>query len=522
MNTSDVKKRLLIYIVAYNAEKSIESTLKRIPHALLENYEVEVLVIDDASKDETFERGEAVRLSGEFPLKLTVLYNPVNQGYGGNQKIGFHYAIREKFDLVALVHGDGQYAPECLPDLVRPIVDGKADVVFGSRMLLKKGALSGGMPIYKYFGNKILTWLQNRLLRANLSEFHSGYRIYSVEALRKIPFHLNSNVFHFDTEIIIQLLFAQQRIEELPIPTYYGDEICHVNGMKYAKDVLVASLKARAQELSLFYDRKFDCRPSAETNAHYVPKLEYASSHSAALEHVQGTPRVLDVGCAGGYLGAELRRRGCRVTGVDLFPLSAGVELDAFHLHDLNAGPLPVKLEDYDLMVMLDVIEHLLVPENFVDQLRESAAYAPNLKLVITTGNVAFIVTRLMLLLGQLNYGKRGILDMTHTRLFTFGTLRRLFEQAGFDVLEERGIPAPFPLALGNRHLGRLLLKVNQGLIAISRSLFSYQMLMVVRPRPSLPLLLQNAWTSSKTRSELFLNQRGSTAAVEDRLAATG
>src|SRR5207302_714968 len=189
------------------------------------------------SRDRTFEQAYDIERTGQSPFPLTVLYNPVNQGYGGNQKIGFHYAIDRRFDFVALLHGDAQYAPECLPDLVSPLLEGDADAVFGSRMMTRFAALKGGMPLYKYAGNKILTWIQNRLLHSSLSEFHSGYRVYSVRALERIPFDRNTNDFHFDTEIIIQLFRARLRVKELPIPTYYGDEICSVNGVKYALDV---------------------------------------------------------------------------------------------------------------------------------------------------------------------------------------------------------------------------------------------------------------------------------------------
>ena len=181
------RPRLLVFIVAYNAEKTIESVLRRIPSTLLDDYEVETLVIDDSSQDATFERSETIRRAEALPFPLHVLFNPVNQGYGGNQKIGFHFAIREGFDYVALVHGDGQYAPECLPELVRPLRDGEADAVFGSRMLAKGEARRGGMPLYKFVGNRILSRFQNKLLDASLSEFHSGYRVYSTRALRKHP-----------------------------------------------------------------------------------------------------------------------------------------------------------------------------------------------------------------------------------------------------------------------------------------------------------------------------------------------
>lgn len=501
-NSSGIKQRLLVFIVAYNAEKTIENVLARIPESLGESYDVEILVIDDSSQDKTFERGEAVRRADTLPFTLHVLFNPKNQGYGGNQKIGFHFAIENDFDFVALVHGDGQYAPECLPELVAPLANGKAEAVFGSRMMTRGAARDGGMPLYKFVGNKILTHFQNWALRSDLSEFHSGYRIYAVDALRKIPFDLNTNVFHFDTEIIIQLLFAGQRIREIPIPTYYGDEICHVDGLKYAWDVFIATTKARAQELSIFYDRKFDCLPEDSGHNQYVPKLGFRSPHTEAKGDIGANKRVLDLGCAGGFVAADLRAAGSNVTGIDKFPLADDVELDDFILADLNEGLRGVSLESFDYVIMLDVIEHLLSPEAFVDTLRESASGAESTTFIVSTGNVGFIIARLMLLIGQFNYGKRGILDITHTRLFTFGTLRRLFEQAGFDVIEMRGLPAPFPLAFGDNWLARGILAVNELLIRCWRSAFSYQIYMVARPRPSLASLLKQAYEQSAHRAE--------------------
>jgi glycosyltransferase involved in cell wall biosynthesis len=496
------KQRLLVFIVAYNAARTIEDVLRRIPHELGETYDVEILIIDDSSQDGTFERGTAIKRAADLPFALHVLYNPVNQGYGGNQKIGYHFAIKEGFDFVALVHGDGQYAPECLPDLLKPLADGEADAVFGSRMMAPGAALRGGMPYYKYIGNKILSWFENRMLRTKLTEFHSGYRIYAVAALKKIPFHLNTNVFHFDTEIIIQFVFANLRIRELPIPTYYGDEICHVDGLKYAWDVVKAVLVSRAQELSLLYDRKFDCRPAEVENAHYEIKQGYRSPHTETLARVPDGARVLDFGCAGGYMGALLRtERGATVTGVDMFPLGDDVELDSFIHHDLNATALPVTVADYDCVLMLDVIEHLLSPEDFVDLLRQSSAASPHTKLIVSTGNVAFAITRFLHLFGQFNYGKRGILDITHTRLFTFATLRRLFEQAGFDVTDTVGIPVPFPLAFGDNSVSKALLWINRAFIRISKSMFSYQVFLVVQARPTLETLLGTAHEHSDIRA---------------------
>ncbi len=237
------QKRILIFIVAYNAEKTINSVLHRIPDCLRAK-NVEVLVIDDFSKDETFSKGLA-HPNPDKDFKITMLRTPENQGYGGNQKLGYRYAIDHGFDIVALVHGDGQYAPEKLTDLLGPFFQGGADAVFGSRMMNKGDALKGGMPLYKWVGNQVLTKFQNTLLGTRLSEFHSGYRLYSTEALRQVPFERNSNDFHFDTEIIIQFVMKKLRIVELPIPTFYGDEICHVNGLRYAWDVCRAMLRSK-------------------------------------------------------------------------------------------------------------------------------------------------------------------------------------------------------------------------------------------------------------------------------------
>jgi glycosyltransferase involved in cell wall biosynthesis len=495
---AESKQRLLIFIVAYNAETTLEAVLRRIPTALAEQFAVEVLVIDDASKDATFERGVAAERTLPFPLH--VLTNPVNQGYGGNQKIGFHYAIEQGFDFVALLHGDGQYAPERLPELLQPLCRGEADAVFGSRMLTRGAARDGGMPLYKFVGNKILTWLQNRLLGTRLSEFHSGYRVYAVSALRRIPFDLNANVFHFDSEIIIQLVLARLRIRELPIPTYYGDEICHVNGLRYALDVVIATARARAQQMNLFYDRKYDCAPGSAANHFYRPKLGFPSPHSFARDTVADGARVLDLGCAGGYMGEALKRKNCRVVGVDQFPLEDDVALDGFIQHDLNSGMPPLDLANFDYVLLLDVIEHVAAPEQFVAELKHAARFAPDLKVMVSTGNIAFVLARLSLLLGRFNYGKRGLLDLTHARLFTFGTLRRLFEQAGFEILAVKGAPVPFPLAVGDNALARLLLGVNQLLIRVWPQLFAFQAFLVARPRPSLPYLLDQAHSSSRQR----------------------
>ena len=231
-----------ILIVAYNAQKTLAKVLDRIPVDFLKQIDA-ILVCDDASTDDTHNVG--LRYQSKSQLPLTIVRHEINLGYGGNQKTGYQWALEKNLDLVVLLHGDGQYAPEYLPQMVAPIVSGSADVVFGSRMITHGGARQGGMPLYKFVGNKILTTLQNRLAKVSLTEWHSGYRAYSVASLRKVNFLKNSDYFDFDSQIILQMIGARQRIVEIEIPTFYGDEISRVNGIKYGIKILIHTLKFR-------------------------------------------------------------------------------------------------------------------------------------------------------------------------------------------------------------------------------------------------------------------------------------
>ena len=239
-----------ILIVAYNAQDTLAKVLDRIPPDFATQID-SILVCDDASTDDTHNVG--LRYQSNSKLPLTIVRHQINLGYGGNQKTGYQWALEKNLDLVVLLHGDGQYAPEYLPQMVEPIVSGRADVVFGSRMITQGGARKGGMPLYKFVGNKILTTLQNRLARVSLTEWHSGYRAYSVAALRKVNFLKNSDYFDFDSQIILQMIGARQRIVEIEIPTFYGDEISRVNGIKYGFKILIHTLKFRLSSNNSYF-----------------------------------------------------------------------------------------------------------------------------------------------------------------------------------------------------------------------------------------------------------------------------
>ena len=302
------KKRIGVLVVAYNAATTLAKTLDRIPDGVRGDIE-EVIVSDDHSQDSTYLVGLGYQQVSELPI--TLIRQPKNLGYGGNQKAGYNLAIEHGLDIVVMLHGDGQYAPESMPDLLEPLLDGEADAVFGSRIMIKGAARKGGMPLYKYVGNRILSPFENAALGTDLTEFHSGYRAYSVDALKRIPFEQNTDGFNFDTQIIIQLHDAGMRIAEVPIPTYYGDEICYVDGMGYAADVTKDVVSYRLQKAG------FGDGSRISLNEEYQLKPSEDSSHGRISTMMAARPpaKILDLGCSSGQLAERLQEMGHHVTG---------------------------------------------------------------------------------------------------------------------------------------------------------------------------------------------------------------
>lgn len=247
-------KKILIFIPTYNAAKTLPLLIDRIPDSLKEKVK-EIFVCDDASEDNTYLT--AIGYKHQTKLEnLKIIHHEKNKGYGGNQKFAYQYAIDNDFDIVVMLHGDAQYAPEKIAYLLEPLELGKADMVFGSRM--KGNPLKGGMPLWKFLGNKFLTKIENLFLGLNLSEYHSGFRLYSTSALKKVPFKKCSDDFHFDTDIIIQFKIAGLRIAERPIPTYYGKEKCNVKYGSYGLNILKSLLQYWLHKMGIRYIKKFD------------------------------------------------------------------------------------------------------------------------------------------------------------------------------------------------------------------------------------------------------------------------
>ncbi len=239
-------KKILIFIPAYNVENHIFSLFEKIPKNIFKKNKIQFLIINDKSTDNTIK--EIKRVKKFFKYKIQTYNCKKNIGYGGVQKFAFDFSIKKKFHYAIMLHGDGQYTPKMIPKFIKFLVSNKYEAVFGSRMTNFKSALRGGMPYYKFFGNIFLTTIQNFILSSNISEFHSGYRSFNVNALKKISYKKNTNYYHFDTEIIIKLLFAKLKILEIPIPTIYGDQISHLKSIPYGLKTLLTTIKLRLKK----------------------------------------------------------------------------------------------------------------------------------------------------------------------------------------------------------------------------------------------------------------------------------
>lgn len=214
---SSSKVKIIVVMPAYNAEKTLEKTYKDIPQEIVD----EVIVIDDDSRDKTVAIAQK--------LKLPVVVHEKNLGYGGNQKTCYREALRRKADIIIMIHPDYQYDATLTSYLIQPIIDGRVDIMLGSRIRSRKEAIEGGMPLYKYISNRVLTFIENLVLGLNLSEYHTGFRAFKKEVLEKLPTNSFSNDFVFDQEILISAHRAGFRMGEIAVPVRYFPEASSIN-----------------------------------------------------------------------------------------------------------------------------------------------------------------------------------------------------------------------------------------------------------------------------------------------------
>jgi len=235
-------QKVVVVMPAYNAAATLEKTYAEIPFDLVD----ELILCDDASKDDTIAVAERLNIN-------YIISHRTNKGYGGNQKSLYNKALEIDADIVIMLHPDYQYTPKLIPSMVNIIGENLYPVVLGSR-ILGKGALKGGMPLYKYIANRFLTFIQNLLVGYKLSEYHTGYRAFSKEVLQKIKFNENSDDFVFDNQMMSQIIYAGFDVGEVTCPTKYFEEASSINlsrSIKYGLGVLGVSVIHFFQKIGL-------------------------------------------------------------------------------------------------------------------------------------------------------------------------------------------------------------------------------------------------------------------------------
>jgi len=235
-------KKIIVVLPAYNAEKTLEQTFREIPMDIVD----EVILVDDFSNDKTIQIAEKLGIH-------QIIKHEENKGYGGNQKTCYQTALELNADIIIMLHPDYQYTPKLIPAMAHLIAGDVYQVVLGSR-ILGKGALTGGMPLWRYVSNRLLTLFQNMMMKQKLSEYHTGYRAFSADVLRKINFLSNSDDFVFDNQMLAQILYAGFPIAEITCPTKYFDEASSIGfsrSVKYGLGVVGTSMAYRLQKWGL-------------------------------------------------------------------------------------------------------------------------------------------------------------------------------------------------------------------------------------------------------------------------------
>lgn len=418
--------------------------------------------------------GAAPPLPGAaHPVPVSILPNRALPGPAGSLALGFTWALAQGFPLVATLDLGEAEPARTLESLVAPLRSGTADAVLGAT------AASGGRAAASLV-DRLLGSLVRRAVGVELPATTLPVRAITAAALKAIPFDLARNGPRFGIDLAIQMAAAGVRVAVSPAGP-------GALARPPALPVLRSVGRCLLQRTGILYERRYD--PPGTGNRHYALKLGYASSHQWALDAVPDGASVLDIGAGPFGLSHELLKKGCRVGMVDAVPFAEAGPGVVSWVQDLDE-PLRFEIAGYRYLLLLDIIEHLKDPELFLKRLRAQQTDEPR-TMVLTTPNVAFVAQRLTLLLGQFNYGKAGILDRTHMRLFTFRTIRRLLEEGGLRVVAVRGIPAPVPKAIGDGRVARSLLALNRLLIRLSRTLFSYQIFVVAEMTPSLEWLVR-------------------------------
>jgi 2-polyprenyl-3-methyl-5-hydroxy-6-metoxy-1,4-benzoquinol methylase len=529
--------KVVITMPAYRAENTLERTVADIPAGVAD----ELILVDDASGDATVEVARK--------LNITVYVHEQNRGYGGNQKTCYQRALEHGADVVVMLHPDYQYDPTAVPLLIAPLLAGRADMTFGSRFAGLSDPRGGGMPLYRYFGNRTTTTLENLMLGSRFTELHSGLRAYTRRCLLELPILRYTNDFAFDSQLLVDAVTTGQRVVEVPIPTRYTKESSSISvgrSLRYVAHSLaycgrrtaVRGRRGRRSAVTFSGDRRsrrtdgtspvehtcalcgstravlvypanvsgeapvseFSCtsgglarhddivrclecgltssRPSTRPeriveNYEAMVDQDYLREETGRRElsrwvlsrldgYLLGGRRMLEVGSNAGVFLSVAAEAGWEAVGVEpsRWAVETGRRLFGVDLVQGTAETLELQSGSRDVVVMLDVLEHLVDPLAALRHLR--GAVHPEGMLALSTVNIAGLHARL-------RRGSWPWLIRPHLHYFTPETLSRMLREAGFEMVEWAVVPRTFHAsyiaaraASSHGALGRAMQQVTQ------------------------------------------------------------
>ncbi len=447
-----MKGKILLALLP-SSKEDIQSILEEIKIIEFPLYDIDCKLVLNSNEIDQQERNsivtnniQCIQLEDKFEL-------------GKTHKIIFEYSKEKNYDFIIVTNSiQFNYLSSHLKQLLEPL---QHDTAY----------LTGGDTYLSQFG--IINFVQKKVFGKQLNLFPK-ICIYNTSYLAKIPYLYNSDNASFINEIAIQIVLSDFKFIEM------NSDIKTVIPYAAKIQTLKVFLRAYVHSLGIFYQNMFDI---IQDNLQYSLKLGYASSHTYAIDAVPSNSSVIDIGAGPFGVGHELKKKNCKVVTVDQFDIPEKFKLDKHIIANLDTN-FAIPINEYDCILFLDIIEHLVNPEAFMLKLSEQFSYKKQ-KIIFTTGNISFFPVRMMLLLGYFNYGKSGILDKTHTRLFAFSSFKKLIMDARLTIINVKGIPAPYPKALGTNFVSKILLSINLFLIKISKGLFSYQIYIEAETNPS-------------------------------------
>jgi len=462
--------RVALFVFDCADTGTLQRVLERIPDTASAWFEEIVIVQDRAAAEQ---RPVPRDWLAREPANLRVHRLPRDAGFGGARKAAFEYALRKGFDHVVFMRGDGLHPPEELPALVRPILDEPDQMVFAYRLLRLPDAPGSWKLIPNLIAHTLATGFQNRLLGLRLRDYHSGFRLYSMRAVERMPYQLNADDHRFDMQLVIQCRVLGVPVCEVPVGPLWREYGTNAAGLLEVIRASRCAVDYRLHQLHLLRLGNY----FVDEGVRYTFKHSETGSHMQIVRAIEPDSSVLDLGCSQGLLARPLREKGVRVTGVDIAAMSGfASELEQYFQRDLD---LPLDLpfgREFDYVVVSDVIEHL---RNRTQLLRRARTFLKEGgRLIISTPNISLWFYRLSLLVGRFEYGPRGVLDETHVHLFTRATFRREVEKAGFFIMNERVTALPFEIVFESTGRSRFVRSLNRVYHTLARlwpTMFAYQ-----------------------------------------------